>query len=136
MKKYLFVIALFMSSFGYSQDVHFSQIQEAPLWLNPANAGFMNGYFRAVANYRNQWMAMGNAFQTMAISVDGSALKTKKYKAYLGLGLFVFNDRAGLAKMGTTQAQIHINAIIKTSKRPLNLKQQFVSKISFRFKCK
>ena len=117
MKKYLLIITLFISSFGFSQDVHFSQIQDAPLWLNPANAGFMNGYFRAVANYRNQWMAMGNAFQTMAISVDGSTLKTKKNKAYLGLGLFVFNDRAGLAKMGTTQAQLHINAIIKTSKK-------------------
>lgn len=117
MKKYLFVITLLISSLGYSQDVHFSQIQDAPLWLNPANAGFMNGYVRAVANYRNQWMAMGNAFQTMAISVDASTLKTKKNKAYLGLGLFVFNDRAGVAKMGSTQAQIHINAIIKTSKK-------------------
>ncbi len=117
MKKYLYIITLFISSLGFSQDVHFSQIQESPLWLNPANAGFMNGYFRAVANYRNQWMAMGNAFQTMAISVDASTLKTKKSKAYLGLGLFVFNDRAGLAKMGSTQAQIHINAIIKTSKK-------------------
>jgi len=117
MKKYLYIIALFISSLGFSQDIHFSQIQEAPLWLNPANAGFMDGYFRAVANYRNQWMSMGNAFQTMAISVDASTLKTKKNKAYLGLGLFVFNDRAGMAKMGSTQAQIHINAIIKTSKK-------------------
>jgi type IX secretion system PorP/SprF family membrane protein len=117
MKKYLFISALFISSFGFSQDVHFSQIQESPLWLNPANAGFMDGYFRAVANYRNQWMSMGKAYQTMAISVDASLLKTKKNKAYLGLGLFVFNDRAGVAKMGSTQAQIHINAIIKTSKK-------------------
>jgi type IX secretion system PorP/SprF family membrane protein len=33
------------------------------------------------------------------------------------MGLFVFNDRAGVAKMGSTQAQIHLNAIIKTSKK-------------------
>jgi type IX secretion system PorP/SprF family membrane protein len=77
----------------------------------------MNGYFRAIANYRNQWAAMGNAYQTMALSVDASTLKTKKGKAYLGMGLFVFNDRAGVAKMGSTQAQIHLNAIIKTSKK-------------------
>ncbi|MDF2450036.1 MAG: hypothetical protein K0R26_2540 [Bacteroidota bacterium] len=116
MKKYVCFITLFISSLGFGQDVHFSQIHDAPLWLNPANAGFMNGYFRATANYRNQWMAMGNAFQTMAISVDASTLKTKKNKAYLGLGLFVFNDRAGVAKLGTTQAQIHINGILKTGK--------------------
>jgi type IX secretion system PorP/SprF family membrane protein len=117
MKKFLLIVILFISSLSYSQDVHFSQIQECPLWLNPANAGFMNGYFRAVANYRNQWAAMGNAYQTMALSVDASTLKTKKGKAYLGMGLFVFNDRAGVAKMGSTQAQIHLNAIIKTSKK-------------------
>jgi type IX secretion system PorP/SprF family membrane protein len=117
MKKYLYIITVFFTSLSYAQDVHFSQIQEAPLWLNPANAGFMNGYFRAIANYRNQWMAMGNAYQTMAISIDASTLKTKKGKAYLGMGLFVFNDRAGVAKMGSTQAQIHLNAIIKTSKK-------------------
>jgi type IX secretion system PorP/SprF family membrane protein len=111
------IVILFISSLSYSQDVHFSQIQECPLWLNPANAGFMNGYFRAIANYRNQWAAMGNAYQTMALSVDASTLKTKKGKAYLGMGLFVFNDRAGVAKMGSTQAQIHLNAIIKTSKK-------------------
>lgn len=117
MKNFLLIVVLFISSLSYSQDVHFSQIQECPLWLNPANAGFMNGYFRAVANYRNQWAAMGNAYQTMALSVDASTLKTKKGKAYLGMGLFVFNDRAGVAKMGSTQAQIHLNAIIKTSKK-------------------
>lgn len=117
MKKHLYIFTLFISSFGFAQDVHFSQIQESPLWLNPANAGFMNGYVRAIANYRNQWMAMGNAYQTMAISVDASTLKTTKSKAYLGMGLFVFNDRAGVAKMGSTQAQLHLNAIIKTSKK-------------------
>ena len=117
MKKHLYIIAIFISSLGFSQDIHFSQIQESPLWLNPANAGFMNGYLRAIANYRNQWASMGNAYQTMAISVDASTLKTKKNKAYLGIGLFVFNDRAGVAKMGTTQAQLHLNAIIKTGKK-------------------
>lgn len=108
---------MFISSVAFSQDIHFSQIQESPLWLNPANAGFMNGYFRTIANYRNQWASMGNAYQTMALSVDASTLKTKKNKAYLGLGLFVFNDKAGVAKMGSTQAQLHVNAIIKTSEK-------------------
>jgi type IX secretion system PorP/SprF family membrane protein len=117
MKKHLYIFILFISSFGFAQDIHFSQIQESPLWLNPANAGFMNGYFRAVANYRNQWMAMGNAYQTMAISIDAATLKTTKKKAYLGLGLFVFNDRAGVAKIGTTQAMLNLNAIIKASKK-------------------
>ena len=116
MKKYLYILLLITSILS-AQDVHFSQIQESPLWLNPANTGFFNGYLRAVANYRNQWASMGNPYQTMSLSVDGSALKTKKNKAYLGLGLFVFNDKAGVANIGTTQVQFHLNAILKTSKK-------------------
>ncbi len=117
MKKNICYIILFIAGAMQAQDIHFSQIQESPLWLNPANAGMFNGYFRAVANYRNQWASMGNAYQTMGISVDGTALKAARKKAYLGLGLFVFNDRAGVAKIGTTQAQFHVNAIVKASKK-------------------
>lgn len=117
MKKQFLSIFLCIASVLNAQDIHFSNIQESPLWLNPANAGFFSGYFRATANYRNQWASMGNAFQTMAVSVDGSTLKTTKKKAYLGLGLFIFNDKAGVAKIGSTQVQFHLNAILKTSKK-------------------
>lgn len=117
MKRHLSYLLLLFTFCASAQDIHFSQIQEAPLWLNPANAGFFNGYFRAVANYRNQWASMGNAYQTMAVSIDGSVLKAARKKAYGGLGLFVFNDRAGVAKIGTTQVQMHFNAIIKASKK-------------------
>ena len=117
MKKLPIIILLCVANVLKSQDIHFSQIQESPLWLNPANAGFFNGYVRSIANYRNQWASMGNAFQTMAVSIDAVAFKTRKNKAYLGAGLFAFNDEAGVAKMGSTQAQLHLSAIIKTSKK-------------------
>ncbi len=116
MKTYLSCLLMFVAFGASAQDIHFSQIQEAPLWLNPANAGFFNGYFRAVANYRNQWASMGNAYQTMALSIDGNVMKVRKNKAYAGLGLFIFNDKAGVAKIGTTQAQLHASAIVKASR--------------------
>ena len=115
MKKYLCLFT-FISWLASAQDVHFSQVQESPLWLNPANTGFFSGYFRAVANYRNQWASMGNPYQTMSISVDAATLKSYKRKAYMGVGLFVFNDRAGVAKIGTTQVQLNISAILKSGK--------------------
>lgn len=108
---------LFCHKSIHAQDIHFSQIQESPLWLNPANAGSFDGYFRAIANYRNQWASMGNAFQTMAVSIDAVTLKTRKGKGYLGLGMYVFNDKAGVAKIGSTQAQFHLSAIVKLSKK-------------------
>lgn len=115
MKKLLYFLLLIVS-IASAQDVHFSQIQESPLWLNPANTGFFSGYFRAVANYRNQWASMGNPYQTMSISIDAATLKSTKNKAYLGVGMFVFNDKAGVAKIGTTQVQLNTSVIIKTSK--------------------
>lgn len=119
MKKiiYSFLILISVNITVQGQDIHFSQIQESPLWLNPANTGFNSGYFRAIANYRNQWAAMGNAYQTMALSLDAEAFKAAKKKSYCGLGLFVFNDKAGYAKMGTTQFLLNGSAIIQVSKK-------------------
>jgi hypothetical protein len=37
-----------------AQDIHFSNINEAPLFNSPANTGFYNGYFRFIANYRTK----------------------------------------------------------------------------------
>jgi len=110
--------ALLCMSTGYlkAQDVHFSQIQEAPLWLNPANTGFFNGYLRAIANYRNQWAAMGNAYQTMSASLDAAVLKSRTRPAYLGLGLYIYNDQAGAAKLSMTQAQFHVSGIVQVGK--------------------
>ncbi len=108
-------LLLFQTTFLFSQDIHFSQIQETPLWLNPANAGFFTGKFRATANYRSQWQSMGNPYQTISVSVD--VLATKSKKSNIGIGLFVFNDKAGVAKLGSTQAQLHVNAIIKSGRK-------------------
>lgn len=40
MKKLPIIILICVANVLKSQDIHFSQIQESPLWLNPANAGF------------------------------------------------------------------------------------------------
>ncbi len=116
LKKYLIIAALFSSTL-YGQDIHFSQIQESPLWLNPANAGLFDGYARAIINYRNQWMNVGSPYKTMAISVDGTAARQTKKRGYLGIGLMIFNDQAGPAKMGLTQLQTNFNGIVSISKK-------------------
>ena len=114
MKYFLFILT-FCNAILIAQDVHFSQIQESPLWLNPANAGFFTGKFRATANYRSQWQSMGNPYTTISVAADAKIIAIKKN--FIGLGLFVFNDKAGTAKIGSTQAQLHINAIIKSGKK-------------------
>ena len=56
MKKFLFVIILI--SIGVllqAQDVHFSQIYEAPLAINPSFTGYFDGNHRIAGNYKSQW---------------------------------------------------------------------------------
>ena len=120
MKKIIYFFSLLIVTCSVNlnaQDIHFSNVNEAPLFNSPANTGFYNGYFRAIINYRSQWAAMNKAFQTMAVSVDGGLFKTKRRKAFLGLGLTVFNDRAGSANLQKTNALLNVSGIIKTGRR-------------------
>ncbi|MCC6371629.1 MAG: PorP/SprF family type IX secretion system membrane protein [Bacteroidia bacterium] len=109
----LLIILTLSSFFLKAQDIHFSQVCETPVFLSPANTGFFNGYTRAIANYRNQWMAMNNAYQTMAISVDGGLFKSKKHQAFMGVGLTIFRDQAGAAKLSQTNALVNISGLVK-----------------------
>lgn len=116
-----FLGLLLLGSIGgvKAQDIHFSQILETPLFLSPANTGFFNGYFRASANYRNQWGPMGNPYQTIGLSMDGGLFKSKRRKAFLGLGFTLYNDRAGAAKLSKTNALLNVSGIVKLSKHSI-----------------
>lgn len=114
----LFLAAgMLYSGSGHAQDLHFSQLYEAPLYQSPANTGFFNGYVRAIANYRSQWAAMNNAFQTIAISLDGGMFKSKKRPAFMGLGFTIFNDRAGAANLQQTTAMLNMTGLVKLGKK-------------------
>ena len=120
MKKIVYIFSFLMVVFAAeikAQDIHFSNINEAPLFNSPANTGFYNGYFRFIANYRSQWGAMNKAYQTIAVSVDGGLFKSKRRKAFLGVGLTVFNDKAGSANLQKTNALLNLSGVIKTGRR-------------------
>lgn len=119
MRKIKYSICLFMLTFTCylrAQNIHFSQVNETPLFLSPANTGFYNGYVRAILNYRNQWGSMNNAFQTYALSVDGGLFKSKKRKAFLGLGFTFFTDAAGAANLRKTTALINVSGLVKMTR--------------------
>src|SRR4051812_34847704 len=110
------LLVLILASDLKAQDIHFSQVNETPLFLSPANTGFYNGYFRAIANYRNQWASMNNAFQTYALSLDAGLFKSRKRKAFLGLGFTLFSDAAGSAKLRQTNAMVNLSGLVKLSR--------------------
>jgi type IX secretion system PorP/SprF family membrane protein len=101
---------------GVAQDIHFSQYLETPQLINPATTGVYNGYIRGIVNYKNQWAAMGNAFNTMAASVDIPAFDYNERKAHLGVGMNFFNDKAGDAGLGLTQLNLCFAGIIPVSR--------------------
>jgi type IX secretion system PorP/SprF family membrane protein len=118
-KKFFFLILSILSSAvirSSAQDIHFSQFDETPLQLNPANAGAHHDVC-VIGNYKNQWKAVGSPYKTFAFSGDMKLLKRKKH--HLGLGIDFFNDKAGDADMGTSQGNISFSGIINIDKKSL-----------------
>lgn len=72
MLKFLFsiVTSLFIGNIIYSQDIHFSQYQQAPLLLNPALTGNSKGDWRAGFNFREQWTRTAIPFNTYNFFFD------------------------------------------------------------------
>ena len=103
----LFLLPLFSSG----QDIHFSQLTETPLLLNPAQAGLAHE-FMAIINYKDQWKSVSNnPFRTFNVSGDMAFMK-KSNGNHLGFGLNVFSDKAGDAAMGTTTGQLHLSGVL------------------------
>lgn len=104
-----------------AQDIHFSQINEMPLFISPANTGFYNGYLRFSVSAKNQWNSMGtnmgSAYNTGAICFDGGLFKSRRRKAFLGLGMTLTYDQAGVAQIKRTNALVNVSGIVKVNKR-------------------
>lgn len=77
-----------------SQDVHFSQFFEAPLWRNPSLAGIFTGDVRVQAVYRDQWNSVTTAYRTGSINAEYK-MPIGKGDDFFTTGLQVLYDRAG-----------------------------------------
>jgi len=96
------------------QDFFFSQPNEAPLLLNPANAGAQYD-MRATANYRLQWRSVTAPFRTIAGGFDYRFLANGKGSS-LGTGLSITNDMAGDGRLSTTQITLCLAGKVILSK--------------------
>ncbi len=72
--------------FVRAQDVSFSQFYSNPLYLNPAFAGTI-GVPRVALQYRSQWHAFDNAYNTYSAAID---MPVEKLRG--GLGFYFIND--------------------------------------------
>ena len=85
----LILMTLVMGVNINAQDVSFSQVYSAPVYLSPSFTGFTSGG-RVILNYRDQWPSIPNTFKTFAFSFD-------QYVDYLnsGFGLLFMSDEQG-----------------------------------------
>ena len=109
--KKLVVIVLFFSTLAQAQDPEFSQYYAAPLYLNPAFAGTSVDH-RFIANYRNQWPNISQAFETYAFSYD---YNLDQYNS--GLGFLIMADKAGSANLKSTQFNFQYAYKVKLSEK-------------------
>lgn len=86
-----------------SQDIHFSQFFEAPLWRNPSLAGIYTGDVRIQAVYRDQWNSVTNAYRTGSMNAE-MKFPVGRSDDFVSGGLQILFDRAGT--IGWTTAHV------------------------------
>ena len=106
------------SGISVGQDLHFSQYLAAPLNINPALTGLMNGNLRANLNYRNQWFSV-NSFATYAASVDANIARKGMDYHMLGLGLSFYQDIESNNGYSNTNVSLSTAFNVKLSSQPL-----------------
>lgn len=108
MNRYTFFTIALLLSLGLlpallrAQDVHFSQQYAAPLFVNPAMTGLMQGDVRGSVIYRNQWASAmtGTPFRTIYGSADMALSGLGNYDR-LAIGLMIYNDKGGAVSFQT-----------------------------------
>lgn len=101
LKIFLLFGSLQLAAFSFSQDIHFSQFFEAPLWRNPSLAGIFSGDIRVQAVYRNQWNSVTNAYQTGSLNAEYK-MPIGKANDFITVGLEALYDRAGTVSWVST----------------------------------
>ncbi len=93
---FIAIVSLFLANDVFAQDPEFTQFYANPLYLNPAFAGTAHCP-RISLNYRNQWPGISGSFVTTSASYDQHVDALSG-----GVGLLVWNDRAGEGTLTTT----------------------------------
>jgi type IX secretion system PorP/SprF family membrane protein len=110
MKRFLLfitVISLLQTKQAFAQDPHYSQYNEASVYINPALCGVAYDV-RAMVNYRSQWASVSTPYKTYGASAEFAVKHVKTRKAYLTTGLMIYQDVAGSGSM----TQLHVGGIL------------------------
>ena len=88
------------------QDIHYSQFNRSPIYINPALAGIFKGDVRFVGNYRSQWNKVPVSYKTFSGSVEQKFINTNQKNSLFAAGLLFNYDEAGDLSLSQTQIGI------------------------------
>jgi type IX secretion system PorP/SprF family membrane protein len=110
MKRISLVVLLFCGLCAGAQDLHFTQYFNAPLLVNPANAGFNPDQdYRIGGNYRTQWASLtANPYKTMSVWGDVQLFNDRFENGWVGAGGALMKDVAGAGELSATKAYASI----------------------------
>ncbi len=92
----LFLIIFLSLKISVAQDVHYSQMYNTPLYINPALTGNHECDFRAGANFRQQAASFTVPFETYTAWGDGRLYPGfLSRRSWIGLGGHFYYDNAG-----------------------------------------
>lgn len=83
-----------------AQDIHLTQFTNATQLYNPSLTGQYEQTLKASLLHRRQWRSIGNGYQTNGLDAQYKILSLYG-KNYIGTGLMIFQDKAGIADMRT-----------------------------------
>jgi type IX secretion system PorP/SprF family membrane protein len=104
MKLFFVFVAVFLANFYFAQDIHWSQFNENPIFLSPANTGNFNGDSRFTSSYREQWRKVTIPFQTFSLYFDSKFSKNGNFT----YAFSVFNDVVGDGKFKTIELNFNL----------------------------
>jgi type IX secretion system PorP/SprF family membrane protein len=119
------LLILFSTSIAvtaFSQDIHFSQFTETPLYRNPALAGIVTGDVRVQTVYRTQWNSIANAYKTASLSAEYK-LPIGNADDFITAGAQIFYDRAGTTALTST----HMMPAVNYHKSISNVRNMYLS---------
>jgi len=103
----------------HAQDPSFSQFFSSPLNVNPALTAKINADWRAISNFRDQWIGPASPYATGTISFDRKILQNKipnvhEEKNTLGVGGMLMYDYAmdGIVKSQYASANISYDIVL------------------------
>lgn len=120
MKKVITIIVVFALFLNINaQDIHFSQYNAQPIFLNPAFTGLNGCDYRAGAIYKSQWgsVSAGNTYRTTSAFADFAMGKPTKFSNFAGVGLSLFSDQAGDLNYNTNRAELSLAYHLMLDKR-------------------